>query len=169
MQTLPRVKDRRRVGLALLLAGLALAAGSLFLPWLRFDCSANCGDLSWPIIRGPVATDGLFLFVCWPPWLLVVTCALLTAVGEFRPGDRRTAVPALLLAGTLLVVQALAFLLVGFTGFSTPPRPVITEELLPGCAVGPLGALLVAVGGWIRYHPRRRDPSRELAEVPTER
>ena len=34
-------------------------------------------------------------------------------------------------------------------------RPALTYTLPPGCAVSLLGTLLVAVGGWLRYHPRR--------------
>jgi hypothetical protein len=158
---------RRRLGLLLLLVGLALVAGGLFLPWLRIDCLANCGygygTASWPLVRGPVATDGLFLFVCWPVWLLVLVCGVLTAVEEFRPTERHTAVPALLLAAMLLVMLALVFLLIGFTGFSPAPRPVVTYTLLPGCPVSLLGVPLVAVGGWLRYHSRRRETARMRA------
>jgi len=158
MRTPPRAQDRRRVGLALLLAGLALAGGGLFLPWLRIDvsCSANCvpgyGTGSWTLVREP-ATDGLFL-LCWPMWLMVLLPTLLTAMVEFRRAERPTAVPALLLAGALLVMQAIGLVLDWFTGFSTA-RPVYTYTLLPGCAVSLLGTLCVGVGGWLRYHPAR--------------
>jgi hypothetical protein len=166
MHTSANAKKRRRLGLLLLLAGVVLAAGGLFLPWLRIDCSADCGYGSGPLVRAP-ATDGLFL-ICWPMWLMVLLCALLTAMVEVRRAKRPTAVPVLLLAGALLVMQAIGLVANGFTGFSTA-RPVMSYTLLPGVAVAPVGALLVAVGGWLRYHPRRKDPSRELAEVPAER
>jgi hypothetical protein len=165
---LVEAKRRRRAGLALLLAGLVLVAGGLFLPWLSIDCTANCGfgTGSWPLIRRP-ATDGLFL-LCWPMWLTVLLFVLLTAVQEFRPAPRRTAVPVLLLAGALLVMQAIGLAANGFTGFSTA-RLVLTFTLLPGCAVSLLGTLLVAIGGWLRYHPGGIASSPKLAEVPPER
>jgi hypothetical protein len=154
MHTPARAKGRRRLGLLLLLVGLALAGGGLFLPWLRVNCTANCGDGtgSWAIVREP-ATDGIFL-ICWPMWLMVLLPVLLTAMMEFRRAERSTAVPVLLLAGALLVMQAIGLMSNGFTGFSTA-RPIFTYTLLPGCAVSLLGTLLVAVGGWLRYHPRR--------------
>ncbi len=168
MRTPSRSTDRRRVGLALLLVGLALAGGGLFLPWLRIDCLPTCryGNSSLSLVREP-ATDGLFL-ICWPMWLAVLICVLLTAMVEFRRAARPTAVPALLLAGALLVMQAIGFVSVEFTGFSTA-RLVLTYTLLPGCAVSLLGTLLVGVGGWLRYHPRRLESSRELAEFSAER
>jgi hypothetical protein len=155
-------RGRRRLGLLLLLVGLALAGGGLFLPWLRISCSANCGDGtgSWSFVREP-ATNGLFLS-CWPMWVMVVLVALLTAMGEFLRAERPTAVPVVLLAGALLVMQALGLLSIEFVGFSTV-RPVLTFTLLPGCSVSLLGTLLVAVGGWLRYHPRRMAPSPQLA------
>jgi hypothetical protein len=170
MHTPPVAKGRRRVGLLLLLAGLALAAGGFFLPWLSINCSAHCEGASWPLIRGPVATDGLLLFACWPAWLLVLVFALLTALQEFRPAARRGVAPALLLAGMLLVVQAIALLLLSIL-ITHPDIPVLTYDLLPGCAVSPLGTLLVAIGGWLRDHPGGITPSptSKLAEVPPER
>ena len=168
MHTPAGARGRRRLGLLLLLVGLALAGGGLFLPWLRINCSANCGygNGSWPLVREP-ATDGLFL-ICWPMWLMVLLFALLTAMLEFRRAERPTAVPVLLLAGALLVIQAIGLMSTGFTGFSTA-RPILTYSLLPGCAVSLLGTLLVAVGGWLRYHPRRIATSPTLAAAPAER
>jgi hypothetical protein len=87
-------------------------------------------------------------------WLLVVLVALLTALVEFRRAERPTAVPVLLLAAVLLVMQAIGLLAIEFLGFSTA-RPVLTFTLLPWCAVSLLGTLLVTVGGWLRYHPPR--------------
>jgi len=161
-------QDRRRMGLALMLGGLALATGGFFLPWLSVGCAANCTFASWAPTRGPIATEGLFLFICWPAWLLVLVLAFLTALQEARPASRRGAAPALLLAGMLLVVQVITLLLLAIA-ITRPGLPVLTFGLLPGSAVSPLGALLVAVGGWLRYHPARADPSRPLAEVPAER
>ena len=152
--------SRRRLGLLLLLVGLALAGGGLFLPWLRIDD----GPLS--LVREP-ATDGLFL-ICWPMWLMVLIPTLLTAMVEVRRAPRPTAAPVLLLAGALLVMQAIGLMSNGFTGFSTA-RLVLTYTLLPGVAVSLLGTLLVAVGGWLRYHPRRIATSPLLAERPSER
>ena len=160
MHTPADARGHRRLGLLLLLVGLALAGGGLFLPWLRIDD----GPLS--LVREP-ATDGLFL-ICWPMWLMVLLPALLTAMVEFRRAQRPTAVPVLLLAGALLVMQAIGLILINFMGFSTA-RPVFTFTLLPGCAVSPLGTLLVAVGGWLRYHPRRIATSPMLVERPSER
>lgn len=153
-------RGRRRLGLLLLLVGLALAGGGLFLPWLRIDD----GPLS--LVREP-ATDGLFL-ICWPMWLMVLIPALLTAVVELRRAKRPTAVPVLLLAGALLVMQAIGLVINGFMGFSTA-HLVLTYTLLPGFAASLLGTLLVAVGGWLRYHPRRIATSPILAERPSER
>lgn len=162
MDTPAGANGRRRLGLLLLLAGLALAGGGLFLPWLRISCPDTCiyGTPSY-FDRAP-ATDGLFL-ICWPMWLMVLIPALLTAVVEFRRAARPSAAPVLLLAGALLVMQALGFMITGFTGFSTA-RPVLTYTPLPGIAVSLLGTLLVAVGGWLRYHPRRMAPSPLLAQ-----
>jgi hypothetical protein len=157
-------KRRRRLGLLLLLVGLALAGGGLFLPWLRITCS-NCGDGAY-IVREP-ATDGLFL-ICWPMWLMILIPALLTTLVEVRRVQRPTAAPVLLLAGALLVMQVIGLLLDGFTGFSTA-RLILTYTLLPEVAVSLLGTLLVAVGGWLRYHPRRMAPSPLLAATPAER
>lgn len=153
-------RGRRRLGLLLLLVGLALAGSGLFLPWLRIDD----GPLS--LVREP-ATDGLFL-ICWPMWLMVLLPAFLTAMVEFRRAKRPTAAPVLLLAGALLVMQAIGLMTSGFMGFSTA-RPVLTFTLLPGCVASLLGTLLVAVGGWLRYHPRRIATSPILAERPSER
>lgn len=160
MHTPAGARGRRRLGLLLLLVGLTLVGGGLFLPWLRIDD----GPLS--LVREP-ATDGLFL-ICWPMWLLVLLPALLTAMVEFRRAQRPTAVPVLLLAGALLVMQAIGLMTTSFMGFSTA-RPVLTFTLLPGVAVSLLGTLLVAVGGWLRYHPRRIATSPILAERPAER
>ncbi len=163
-------KGRRRLGLLLLLVGLALAGGGLFLPWLRITCSANCGsgNGSWSLIREP-ATDGLFL-ICWPMWLMVLIPTLLTTLVEVRRAQRPTAVPVLLLAGALLVMQAIGFEIVGFMGFRPGGSSLnLTATLLPGGAVSLLGTLLVAVGGWLRYHPRRVATSPLLAERPSER
>jgi hypothetical protein len=168
MYTPADAKGRRRLGLLLLLAGLALAGGGLFLPWLRIDCLANCAFATSPpfLVREP-ATDGLFL-ICWPMWVMVLLPAVFTAIVEFRRARRPTAVPVLLLAGALLVMQAIGLMITSFMGFSTA-RPVLTFTLLPGCAVSLLGTLLVAVGGWLRYHPRRIATSPFLTERPSER
>jgi hypothetical protein len=99
---------------------------------------------------------------------VVLVVALLTAVQEFRPAERRFAAPSLLLAGMLLVVQAIALLLLGIN-VTRPGLPILTLGLLPGVAVAPVGALLIAVGGWLRYHPRRSKTFPVLAEVPAER
>jgi hypothetical protein len=168
MHTPSGAKGRRRLGLLLLLSGLALAGGGLFLPWLRIDC-ANCGSVygTSSVIRAP-ATDGLFL-LCWPMWLMVLITALLTAIVEFSRAARPTAAPVLLLAGALLVMQALGFEISGFMGFRPGGANLdVTGTLLPGVAVSLLGTLLVAVGGWLRYHPRRIAPSPPLAERPSE-
>jgi hypothetical protein len=101
-------------------------------------------------------------------WLVVLVCAVLTVVGEVRRAERPTAVPVFLLGGALLVMQAFVSLPAWLIGFSLPPRSVLAYTPLPGCTVGPLGAVLVAVGGWLRSHPQRRDPSRKLAVVPGE-
>ena len=85
MYTPAGARGRRRLGLLLLLVGLALAGGGLFLPWLRIDA----GPLS--LVREP-ATDGLFL-ICWPMWLMILLPALLTAMVEFRRAKRPTAEP----------------------------------------------------------------------------
>jgi hypothetical protein len=108
------------------------------------------------------------VFICLPAWLLLLVFALLTAAQEFRSAERRSAAPALLLAGMLLCVQAIAFLLLGYS-VDNFGMPILTFGLLPGCAVAPVGALLVAVGGRLRYHPRRIKTSLVLAEVPAER
>ncbi len=165
MYTPAGAKGRRRLGLLLLLVGLALAGGGLFLPWLRIDCSADCYTFTAPsfLVREP-ATDGLFL-ICWPMWVVVLLPALLTAMVEFRRDKRPTAVPVLLLAGALLVMQAIGLMSDSFMGFSTA-RPVLTFTLLSGCAVSLFGTLLVAVGGWLRYHPRRIAPSPILTARP---
>src|SRR5262245_30065958 len=99
VHTPAKEKGRRRIGLALLLGGLTLAACGFFLPWLSVGCAANCTFASWAPTRGPIATEGPFLFVCWPAWLLVLAFALLTALQEARPVGRRGAAPVLLLAG----------------------------------------------------------------------
>jgi hypothetical protein len=168
MQTPAGTHGRRHLGLLLLLAGLVLAGGGLFLPWLSIDCSANCAYVNIPlnVVREP-ATDGLFL-ICWPMWLMVLIPALLTVVVEFRRAQRSTAVPVLLLAGSLLVMQAIGLMVNGFIGFRTAP-PVLTYTLLPGCAISLLGTLLVAVGGWLRYHPRQIAASPTLTLAPAER
>jgi hypothetical protein len=168
MHTPAGAKRRRRLGLLLLLVGLVLAGGGLFLPWLRITCAANCGsgNGSWSLVREP-ATDGLFL-ICWPMWLMVLLPALLTGMVEFRRAQRPTAVPVLLLAGALLVMQVIGLMANGFTGFSTA-RLIVAYTLLPGCAVSLLGTLLVAVGGWLRHHPRRIATSPMLAAAPAER
>ena len=168
MYTPDGAKGCRRLGLLLLLVGLALVGGGLFLPWLRIDCLPNCAFATSPpfLVREP-ATDGLFL-ICWPMWVMVLLPAIFTTIVEFRRAQRPTAVPVLLLAGALLVMQAIALMSASFTGFSTW-RPVLTFTLLPGCAVSLLGTPLVAIGGWLRYHPHRIATSPMLTERPSQR
>jgi hypothetical protein len=174
MQTPPRAKDRRRVGLALLLAGLVLTIGGLALPWVSVSCIATCQTFSadYAATRGPIETFGASLFA-WlsPAWVLVVIVALLVARQEVRPIDRRSAVPVLLLALILLLVQAFIFVLLRFY-LHFAATPLLVFGLLPGGAVSPIGTVLVAVGGWLRYHPRRGETPGELAQfskVPAER
>jgi hypothetical protein len=159
---------RRRVGLFLLLAGLALAAGGFALPWLSVTCVAGCSN-DYPLAptRGPIADYGLASFIICPPvGALMLTFALLTVLQEFLPAEGRFAAPFLLLAGMLLFVQAIVFELLGIT---VGRGPELTLGLLPGGAVAPVGALLVGAGGWLRYHPRQSETPRVLAEVPAER
>ena len=101
-------------------------------------------------------------------WLMILLCVPLMAMVEFRRAERTTAAPVLLLAGALLVMQVIGLVSNVFTGFSDA-RPALTYTLLPGCAVSLLGTLLVAVGGWLRYHSRPIAASPILAEGPAER
>ncbi len=161
---------RRRIGLALLLAGLALAVGGFFLPWLSVTCVANLRQnrimAPFPPTRGPARPKASSSSSADPAWGLALVFVLLTAVEEFRPAERHTAVPALLLAGALLVMQAIGLASNVFIGFSTGPQPILTDTLLPGCAVSLLGTLLVAVGGWLHYHPWRATHPASLPRSP---
>jgi hypothetical protein len=166
VHTASTATKRRRVGLLLLLAGLVLAVGGFALPWLSVTCVAYCSDGSGASTRGPIADYGLSSFYfCLPIGALVLTFAVLTALQEFLTAEGRFATPSLLLAGMLLVTQSIALL---FLGITYGRGPVLTLGWLPGVAVAPVGALLVAVGGWLRYHPRRIQTSPVPAEVPAE-
>jgi hypothetical protein len=80
VRTSPSANKPRCLGLLLLLAGVVLAAGGFALPWMSVTCVANCSYGLVAPTRGPIATDGLFLFICWLVWLLVLVLAVLTAV-----------------------------------------------------------------------------------------
>jgi hypothetical protein len=157
-------QGRRRAGLVLLLIGLLLAIGGFLLPWIDVTCSANCIDSPPLGARAPLGAFGLF----WPLWLLAAVAAFFMAWQEGLPTRERSALPASLLAGLVLLVQALTLLILSIR-FPHPTTPVLTTTVTPLSAVSPLGAVLIGLGGWLRYHPRRLETIREIAEVPPER
>lgn len=154
--------NRHLLGLLLMLAGLGLFVGGLFLPWLTITCTANCTPgAAAPESIGPLS-DGpnTFFTLCPCAFLLwaLIGAVILSLIGlEFLPVERRRAFPALLLAGLLLVGNVLLFLSVDFFAslrgsFDHLYHEVYTVDLVIGCAVSPLGVLLFAFGGWLRYH-----------------
>lgn len=161
----PAAVRRRRVGLALMLVGLGLLIGGIFVPWVTTTCSVNCALTSVPPAGVGIAPlsdslNGFFLAppCAWPFWLLVVALARLLVKQEFLPLSRQRAQPALLLAG-LFVVGVLGLLLVmalfAASALYRLPHEVDHAVLAPGSAVSLVGIGLFAVGGWLRYHPAR--------------
>jgi hypothetical protein len=167
-----KAQGRQWLGLLLLIVGFLLAVGSFTLPWVTITCSANCVGAPSPGLRVPL---GNVVVDFWPLWLVAAGAACLTARQEWLPVARRGAFPALLLAGLLLLAQTLTLLLLLAQALTLlvashlPASPVLTSRLTSLSAVGPLGSLLVAFGGWLRYHRQRSAIPSELAEVPAER
>ncbi len=165
---------RRRVGLGVVLGGFGLVVLGLALPWETFTCTARCGPGSAPIAYVPL-TDHAFPLLPWVfpifallPYSLLAVLAFVVAIlkvalQERLPADRRSAVPALVLTG-LLLAGTLYPLLSFAQGLHSP---VDETALAPGGFVSVLGCLLVGLGGWLRYHPRRVESARRARRGPS--
>lgn len=160
---------RRLVGLALLLTGLGVLIGSLFLPWVTETCRTNCAHSALPsagVGLSPLSHGlndlGFTLLLTWLYWVLVAVVTFFLVWQEFLPARRQSALPAMLLAGLFAIgVPGVLFLTALLSGSVSNhlTGEVDAEGLGPGSAISLVGVALFAVGGWLRYHPiRRRSP-----------
>ena len=148
---LSRIKRSELIGFA----GAAILLGSLWLPWFSTSCKAHGGPAGCNVnsaIHGMHGTFNAFQTYSILRWLLVAAAvapfilAWIIARGHelsWRPGEVTMVVG--LAAFVLILANGIIF---GRPGGNGPHNVLISIEV--GYFVGLLGALLIAIGGFVR-------------------